>query len=99
MANLGDMLPPINKGADPQKPTTPVWKGRIAQTPEHIEDGVMVTLENRTGPDLMHGPCPYEPIAMGDRYGIPSKGDRAQVSFNEEGMPWVVCWWPQERDD
>lgn len=73
----------------------------IASDPADTTEEVYVTMPHFDGTTdhpngvHLHGPCPWTPrVVDSGHYGIPSRGDRALVAFNEEDEPVIVTWWP-----
>lgn len=68
-----------------------VWAGRIASAPADQSVKVQVVIPGLS-PELRIGPCRWMP--RGSVITMPARGDDCLVVFDNNGEPWVICWWP-----
>lgn len=68
---------------------TAAWLAVVA---EDAADGEVTVRIPRLAGDALFGPCPYMPRATATDPEHPEAGDRALVTFDDRGDPWVVMW-------
>lgn len=66
------------------------WAAKIVNTPGVDGADVYVRIPGLDGGEAKHGPCRY----MMRGAALPTEGDDALVTFDDENTLWIIGWWP-----